>query len=42
MLKKCDYEEINIKTYQYFIDKLIYLSCKTGSDIAFAIEQLSK
>ncbi len=37
-----DYEEVNIKPYQRLIRKLMYLSCGTRPDIAFAVGQLSK
>ena len=37
-----DYKEANLKTYQRLIRKLMYLSCVTRPDIAFAVGQLSK
>lgn len=37
-----DYEEVEIKTYQRLIGKLMYLSYGTRPDIAFAVGQLSK
>lgn len=37
-----DYNKFCIKTYQYLIEKLMYLSCGTRLDIAFAVGQLSK
>lgn len=37
-----DDEEAEIKPYQRLIGKLIYLSCETRLDIAFAVGQLSK
>ncbi len=36
------YEEVDIKLYQRLIGKLMYLSCGTGPEIAFAVGQLSK
>lgn len=42
MLEDNNYKKINIKVYQRFIEKLIYLSCGTKLNIAFAIEQFSK
>lgn len=42
MLEEDDYEETDIKTYQRLIGKLMYLSCGTRPDIAFAVGQLSK
>ena len=37
-----DYEEVDIKPYQRLIGKLMFLSCDTRPDIAFAVGQLSK
>lgn len=37
-----DYKEADIKPYQCLIGKLMYLSCGTRPDIAFAVGQLSK
>ena len=36
-----DYEEVDLKVYQRLIGKLIYLSCRTRSDISFVVKQLS-
>lgn len=37
-----NYKEINFKTYQYFIEKRIYLSYDTKPDIIFIVRQLNK
>ena len=37
-----DYEEVDLHTYQRLIGKLMYLSCGTRPDIAFAVGQLSR
>ena len=37
-----DYDETDLKAYQRLIGKLMYLSCGTRPDIAFAVGQLSK
>ena len=37
-----DYEETDLKAYQRLIGNLMYLSCSTRSDIAFAVGQLSR
>lgn len=42
MLKDNNYEETDIKLFQCFIKKLIYLLYNTGLDIVFVIEQLNK
>lgn len=42
MSKPGDYEEVDIKSYQRLIGKLMYLLCSTRLDIAFAVNQLSK
>lgn len=36
------YKEYDLHTYEQRIGKLIYLTCGTRPDIAFAIGQLSK
>lgn len=42
MQEEDDHGEADLKTYQQLIGKLMYLSCGTRSDIAFAVGQLSK
>lgn len=42
MNKVDDYYKTDLKAYQCLIGKLIYPSCGTKSDIAFAVGQLSK
>lgn len=37
-----DYNKTDLKAYHHLIGKLIYLSCSTRTDIAFAFRQLSK
>lgn len=37
-----DYEEVNIKSHQRLIGKLMYLLCGTRPDIIFTVGQLSK
>lgn len=37
-----DYEETELREYQYLISKLIYLACGTRPDIALIVGQLSK
>lgn len=36
-----DYFQTDLIAYSYFIEKLIYLACKTRPDIVFIMEQLS-
>lgn len=38
MLDSNDYEETDFHEYQWLIDKLMYLACRTRPDIAFAVE----
>lgn len=42
MLEDNNYKDPNIKTYQHFIGKLMYLSSGTRPNIVFDIRQLSK
>lgn len=42
MLKANKYKEADIKTYQWFIRKLIYLLYNIRPDIAFIIKQFNK
>lgn len=42
IFKDNNYEEVNLKIYQYFIEKLMYLSYSTRCNIFFAVKQLSK
>lgn len=42
MFKNNNYEKTNIKAYQRFMEKLIYLLCGIKPDISFIIRQLSK
>lgn len=42
MLKDDNYEKTDIKAYQRFIEKLIYLLYNTRPNIAFVMKQLSK
>ncbi len=37
-----DYREVDLRTYQRLIGKLIYLACGTRPDIAFVVGQLSR
>lgn len=37
-----DYEEVNFCMYQWLIGRLIYLACRTRSDIIFVVRQFSK
>ena len=32
-----NYEEVDLKIYQWLVDKLMYLSCDTRLDIAFLV-----
>lgn len=42
MLDPDDYDKTNLHEYQRLIGKLMYLSCRTRPDIAFAVGQLSR
>lgn len=42
MCKSDNYNKTDIHIYQQLIGKLIYLVCGIRSDIALAVEQLSK
>lgn len=37
-----NYKEANLKVYQQFIEKLMYLSYKTRPDITFIVGQLNR
>lgn len=39
MSKLGNYDKSNLKSYQQLIGKLIYLLCRTKTDIAFAVSQ---
>ena len=42
MQKECNYKEVDLKSYQELVRKLICFLCGTRPNIAFEIEQLSK
>lgn len=42
IFKENNYKKTNIKSYQYLIEKLIYLSYSTKLNIIFVIRQLNK